>query len=173
MTVRTLTAWLIMGLTILLLHCNAPLHPADPEARRLDSLNEAAHALLQQQRPIAPEWMGRFIEKGEAYCGKQHDSLRCPRFYYLAAHMVMTQTGQSDVGIKYLHRIVKEYPHSPIAPQALWEKALIYEMTQNKEGARAAYKALMVRYPDDSLADLARKAIQLIDSLPIIPAVSP
>ncbi len=163
--------FLLLGLlSFALWQCGEKAPSVGPEARALDSLNTAAYRLLQKDGRIDPEWMGTFFEKGDHYCGDHRDSVRCPRFYYLAAHMVMKQTGNAWVGIRYLHRIVRDYPRSPMAPQALWEKALIYEMIQDREGARAAYKALMTRYPDDSLAELARRAIDLIDSLPLVPA---
>ncbi len=149
-----------------LLACQMRPTPS-PEALRLDSALARVHSSIRTSRAVNPSAEVQFIELGEHYCANHRDSVRCPRFYYTAAFLMLHRRQNPELAIKYLHRIVLDYPNSPRAPDALWQKALIYESMGKPQGARSAYKSLITRYPNDSLAQLARQAIRLIDSLPL------
>ncbi len=142
-----------------------PTDPPPPEAIRLDSMTARVRTALQEGASLPAEWITQYFELGESYCAQHADSVRCPRFYYVTAFWVFHRHQDPQLAVKYLHRIITEYPTVKGAPNALWQKALIYEAIGNLQGARSAYKSLIARYPTDSLAPLARQAVHLIDSV--------
>jgi peptidoglycan lytic transglycosylase len=65
-------------------------------------------------------------------------------------------TDDTGVAREYFNRLVRDFPDSALAPQALFEIGRTYEDDGDREAARAQYRRLLVRYPASDAATDAR-----------------
>ncbi len=57
--------------------------------------------------------------------------------------------GQKELVHMYYRRILRDFPHSPYARQALFSQGQFQFLHKQDDGAAAAFRAWLERYPDD------------------------
>ena len=70
--------------------------------------------------------------------------------------------GKYNEAINILHKIITAYPETEKTPMFMYRKAIILEENLGKpENAKAAYKALIERFPDNFLSINAQEYLDM------------
>ncbi|MDD5570616.1 MAG: tetratricopeptide repeat protein [Bacteroidales bacterium] len=107
-----------------------------------------------------------YIVACEDYCRRFPDDSLSPRYLFKLA-VVSVTIGNIQGGIEFLDQICKKYPDSPKAPDALLQKAIIYDLHLNNiKTAGALYREFIEKYPNDINVGVAKDALSVLGKDP-------
>ncbi|MGM0461046.1 MAG: tetratricopeptide repeat protein [Fibrobacterota bacterium] len=90
------------------------------------------------------------------------------RAVFAVARIYRDDLHASTAAIRAYDELLRDYPESPLAQNALWEKARIQENRGQYEQARATYNYLYSVFPDADLSSKAQKRARYLSEYKIV-----
>jgi outer membrane protein assembly factor BamD (BamD/ComL family) len=154
---RTALASLLI-LTGMMQACKSPDTAAQIESLEADfqRLEEAPPDSAARMRQVAMQLAALY----EAFADEHPKDPRTPAYLMKSAsHYLMDQASPAKP-IEVCDRVIREFPDSPEAAEALFQKAFIYNNTlRSLDQAKTAYEEFLRRYPEHPLSASAESEL--------------
>ncbi|MCS7161712.1 MAG: hypothetical protein NZ958_00060 [Bacteroidia bacterium] len=159
--------WLLLVGSSLLISCTHRL----PELEEIQEIREELQKNLRNYGPKSNNFMNsalRLVRAEAAFVRKYPNHREVPRFLLEMAQIEATYFGDVRRAVELLRQIDERFrQRSPIAPQALFYEAFLYEtMLADTGTARMRYEAFLRYYPQHELASDARRSLEYLGQPP-------
>ncbi len=112
------------------------------------------------------ELVGSYIVACEDYCRRFPEDSLSPKYLFELAVVSMT-IGNTQDAIRFFDEVYRKYPDSKKAPDALLQKAIIYDVQLNDfKNAERLYYKFIGKYPNNINVQVARDAISVLGKNP-------
>lgn len=164
---RFLWLWLSWLSGLLVSDCQ----PRLPELKDIEKKQQEVARLQKTEGPTGTNFLEAAFQLAraeESFARKYPNHPQTPAFLLEAAQIYSNYLGDPRKAITLLEIIDQRFRRqSPLAPQALFFQAFIYENQLNDTArARETYERFLSYYPDHRLAEQARQAIKLLGKSP-------
>ncbi|MEN2993428.1 MAG: hypothetical protein ABDH91_07730 [Bacteroidia bacterium] len=159
--------WLLLVGSSLLVSCTHRL----PEIEEIQEIREEFQRNLRSYGPKSNNFLNsalRLVRAEEAFVRKYPNHREVPRFLLEMAQIEATYFGDVGRAVELLRRVDERFrQRSPVAPQALFYEAFLYETALADTGtARLRYEAFLRYYPQHELASDARRSLEYLGRSP-------
>jgi len=167
MVYRLRWLWLSLPVGLLVYSCK----PRLPELYNIEKKQRQLARLQKTAGPTSTNFLEaafQLAREEENFARKYPNHPQTPGFLFEAAQLYANYLGDPRKAVSLLEAIDLRFRQkSPLAPEALFFQAFIYEEQLNDTtAAREAYERFLAYYPDHRLAEQARQAIKLLGKSP-------
>ncbi len=164
---RSLWLWLSWLIGLVGSNCQ----PRLPELKDIQQKRQQVARLQKTEGPTGTNFMEAVFQLAraeEAFARKYSNHPQTPALLLEAAQLYANYLADPRKAIDLLEIIDQRFRRqSPLAPQALFFQAFLYENQLNDTAqARQTYERFLSYYPDHRLAEQARQAIDLLGKSP-------
>jgi hypothetical protein len=164
---RSLWLWLSCLSGLLVFNCQ----PRLPELKDIEKKQQQVARLQKTEGPTGTNFLEAVFQLARAeenFARKYPNHPQTPAFLLEAAQLYANYLADPRKAVFLLEAIDQRFRHqSPLAPQALFFQAFLYENQLNDTArARETYERFLSYYPNHRLAEQARQAIRLLGKSP-------
>jgi len=159
--------WLSWLIGLLVYSCK----PRLPELESIEKKRQQLARVQKNEGPTSTNFLEaafQLAREEENFFRKYPNHPQTPAFLLEAAQLYANYLGDPHKAVAFLEAIDQRFRHqSPLAPQALFFQAFLYENQLNDTArARETYERFLSYYPNHRLAEQARQAIRLLGKSP-------
>ncbi len=159
--------WLSSLVGLLVYSCK----PRLPELQNIEKKQQQLARLQKTEGPTSTNFLEaafQLAREEENFVRKYPNHPQTPVFLLEAAQLYANYLSDPRKAVALLEVVDQRFRQkSPVAPEALFFQAFIYENQLNDTtAAREAYERFLAYYPDHRLSEQARQAIKLLGKSP-------